>query len=682
MHQATNPTRTANNPTLQPETRTEGSLDRSAEASLSGNRLPPVTPNNAPMLQRAVGNRAVAHMLMRQASPGPAAASFPPTKPAALQRKPVPEENRDTQAADSMEMDSGISQQSEHAQPAGLTPGRPLIQRALQPFPTQYKDQAVLDKYRGPIERISQEIDRIVTQARDEAIQWHSFDGHPSPHLKNWFAIANAYLNNPETEPDLIHARFGYAIETLACQAIGDFAGLTVNMQVAEGHTRPDIVVFDGDLQVAWIDITSSQSVGHILKKDGAGWKKRPFVFEVLYDPLNPQEILEATSDGYYKEYGQFMAAEQQIEWTEKQKKQAELKNKFTTFQSNQGWKGTGGNSKNKREETQTFFLEQFPDEDEEVKTVDRFDDMSFTRGALKYLKIADGPFGFNRGGVSTSNAAVKSLIEQEAEAAIQEGQAQLAAEKNQEILQQLAPYFHIPAVASYADSLIEGLPDRERAKTGMLLKQALEDYHGLDELRDLIKQDMPQQDDWRVQQVLATIDEVQAAFPEIAIFSRLGDWRRKVKPVHKQARLVYSILEMQSVFLEYAKAKTYTMFNWPREVGRIVTTLSEFPADDRIVAAAAQWMTDNPVTTTQFQEEVKLNEEVPDTSAMGGFGGFPGFTGSHDAGGLGSLGGHVDPTLSTNPQPTYNFANFHTFGTPTAGLNNQSGSKIDEEFS
>ncbi|MCD1257434.1 hypothetical protein B5M42_001105 [Paenibacillus athensensis] len=666
MHQAASSSRFANHTAPQPERQSESVAEVAGESAFSGNRMPVVTPGNAAVLQRAVGNRAVADMLQQQSPVAKGPASEPHRSKPALQRK----------SADDGHHAESMSANNARTKAVTWAHGRQQIQRVLRPFDTEYKDVEKIAAYRDRITRFAAEVDRFVTQAREESVQWHSFDGNPNAHLQNWFAIADAYLRDPDTQPDLIHARFGYAIETLACQRIGNFEGLTVEMQYAEGHTRPDIVVFDGDFQVAWLDITSSQSAGHIQGKSGAGWKKRPFVYEILYNPLNMQEILEATNDDYYVEYGQFMKAEHHIELEERQKKQEEFRGKFTDFQTTQGWNDTSGNSLNKRTATQNFLFSQFPaEEDEEVKSTDRFKKMPSARGALNYLQINDGPFGFNRGDVSSNSSAIKALIDQEAAPSIEHRKTELVANKNKELMDQLKHFEHIPLVQSFMDRLLDGWADRDTAKTGMLLKQALEDLNGLNDLQNDVRQLIQQQGDWRVKQVLDTIEEIRGAFPTQAIFSDLGDWRRKVKLVHKRARLVYSILEMQLTFIHYMKAKKYNMFNWPREVGRIATVLSdEFPQDESIVKAAQQWMAQNPVQSGPVDEEVKMNEEPPrdiQPEDFGGAGGLGGFGGLVNAGGFGDLGQNLNPTVLNGPQPGH-YPHVDLGGTQRMGINEE----------
>ncbi|MEO1051222.1 MAG: hypothetical protein AAFX87_11375 [Bacteroidota bacterium] len=92
-------------------------------------------------------------------------------------------------------------------------------------------------------------------------------------------------------------ARYGYAIESLACSKAGALTaalpvGCSYQLQASRGMTRPDIVVRHvTDGEIAWLDITSSGSKGHIDRKTGSGWQTKKYVAEILYDPLNPSDI-------------------------------------------------------------------------------------------------------------------------------------------------------------------------------------------------------------------------------------------------------------------------------------------------------------------------------------------------------------------------------------------------------
>lgn len=111
-------------------------------------------------------------------------------------------------------------------------------------------------------------------------------DGHTKKWVGDWQKVLDG-------EPaSLLSASFGYVIETLVSHSSspfrpGDPTGCTVLTQVVHGGTRPDLVLWKDDVEeeIAWLDITASNSADHIFDKDG--WEDRVGIFaEVTYDSL------------------------------------------------------------------------------------------------------------------------------------------------------------------------------------------------------------------------------------------------------------------------------------------------------------------------------------------------------------------------------------------------------------
>jgi hypothetical protein len=109
-------------------------------------------------------------------------------------------------------------------------------------------------------------------------------------------------LNDPDDVAEVTAAqrfgpaRYGYAVESLACGSAGLSAALPVGcsyqLQATRGMTRPDIVVTHAtDGEIGWFDITSHASIGHIDRKTGNGWRTRPYVAEITYPVLDPTQI-------------------------------------------------------------------------------------------------------------------------------------------------------------------------------------------------------------------------------------------------------------------------------------------------------------------------------------------------------------------------------------------------------
>jgi hypothetical protein len=92
------------------------------------------------------------------------------------------------------------------------------------------------------------------------------------------------------------YARYGYAVESLACKRGAIEAALparcSFRLQDSRGSTRPDIVVrHEVDGELAWFDITSAGSIGHIDLKTGSGWKTRRYVAEITYPVLDATKV-------------------------------------------------------------------------------------------------------------------------------------------------------------------------------------------------------------------------------------------------------------------------------------------------------------------------------------------------------------------------------------------------------
>ncbi len=87
-------------------------------------------------------------------------------------------------------------------------------------------------------------------------------------------------------------ARYGYAVEAYANTLIPNCqgslpAGYGIIIQGGRGMTRPDIIVTDAaGTEVGWFDITSDNSLGHIDRKTGSGWRTKPYVAEITYPAL------------------------------------------------------------------------------------------------------------------------------------------------------------------------------------------------------------------------------------------------------------------------------------------------------------------------------------------------------------------------------------------------------------
>jgi hypothetical protein len=117
------------------------------------------------------------------------------------------------------------------------------------------------------------------------------------------FASKLVETGNPEdafTQEPFIYAAFGYAVESLtnwqiATGALNDVlpAHTKPRLQATRGHTRPDLVIVNETLggDLAWFDITASNSETHINGKTGSGWSTHGWVAEVTYPSLTEETL-------------------------------------------------------------------------------------------------------------------------------------------------------------------------------------------------------------------------------------------------------------------------------------------------------------------------------------------------------------------------------------------------------
>lgn len=143
-----------------------------------------------------------------------------------------------------------------------------------------------------------QTIFSIMIRAADTAYNQSALQTS-NPKQNNWFTAIEAYFSGQTVL--FMNAIYGYAVEELvniqlSSPAYNRLYSYRVLLQVTHGSTRPDIVLKDRyDREVAWLDITSENSVGHISGKVGSGWQTTPFVAELLYPVLDLTKL--RTSD-------------------------------------------------------------------------------------------------------------------------------------------------------------------------------------------------------------------------------------------------------------------------------------------------------------------------------------------------------------------------------------------------
>ncbi|MCR2807076.1 eCIS core domain-containing protein [Paenibacillus soyae] len=505
------------------------------------------------------------------------------------------EREADEMGSRALQLGEGASDDISSVQPERIgsaTKADAAVQRRVKPYDTNFSDPSVVAKYKDQMKQLVDFINQRVLQARKDAVAWQTYVATNNKHLALWYQSASSFVQNPVNEPKLIHARFGYAIETLACAGLaGSHGGLHIDLQVASGHTRPDIVVSDGVQELAWIDITSEKSKKHILGKDGSGWRRRPFVYEVLYDQLELKELLAATNDNFYNEYGAFVADEHQIEYDETERIRNEKRDEFIEFRDSKGWETSTGNATNKKGETRDFLFSMTGSEDLYVE--DYHSNLKQTKGALHYFGLNAGPFGFKGAKEKEESSAAKEYVRRLAEPEIEQRKNTLAATKNMELAVFFRQYEnHFLAAQLFNDEAEMITPDRDLVKTGMALKAAIMDFIGMEKLYLFAKTMLA--DEPRVKLLLQNAEMVRSRFLGELDFEKIMAWRSQVNQLYQQATLLRKIQPAQRQFIQYADKK-YNFFSRPREVSDILTEFSKDLPNEAVIEAAGRWMAGNP---------------------------------------------------------------------------------------
>lgn len=112
-------------------------------------------------------------------------------------------------------------------------------------------------------------------------------DGYTKKWVRDW----KKYMRNEKV--DLFAASFGYAVESLASNPYLPAApgGYDIEIQRPREGTRPDVILIKDGIDVAWLDITASESEGHIWQKGPPFWRDQKHAAEIVYPSLTEGEI-------------------------------------------------------------------------------------------------------------------------------------------------------------------------------------------------------------------------------------------------------------------------------------------------------------------------------------------------------------------------------------------------------
>ena len=471
---------------------------------------------------------------------------------------------------------------------AALTDGAP-VQRIIPPvvYPTRYPLDGALRVHADAVGTAVDTLNQRVDDAHTQALNWTTLGNVNSRLVNQWYQTAGAYAGNPDVEPSLVHARFGYAIESLACQGLNNtrVGGLTVRTQVGHGHTRPDVVLEAAGDEVAWIDITSEGSVGHILGKEGSLWGTRPFVRELIYPRLELRSILNRTADPYFAEYGELIARERQAELDVKNARREELFRKFTQLSESNDWTTGTGNAAAKRRTTRDFFIAEAADEGVEEESRS----MIMTKGALVELGINPGPFGFS-GGDRQSNARLNEVVDAASADEIALRQTQLHSRTTLRVLGELSG-------TPVDDRRLQELREtfwvdpgaRSTALAAIALKGVIEDLNRLEAVDNYVEAHLPE-DNAMVQRFQHEL-EAQLTGPDVYQHDRIRTWRATTTQLVNRGRVLADVLHAVDALGRYEAHNGIHFLNRPAALTQLYQRLSAYPPDATAAADALRWI-------------------------------------------------------------------------------------------
>lgn len=274
------------------------------------------------------------------------------------------------------------------------------------------RDEEERAKHSGVITNIVDTIVSVVEQARQQSVQWSDLESRTdSGHLQQWYSVAQDYCEDQNNLPSYFWANFGYAVETLACEALSayNFSDYDIVYQVTHGHTRPDIVISHNYEEIAWIDVTSDGSETHITDKSGSGWETKLFVYEVLYDSLDPMEIMSSSNNPYFSEYGEYLTDKRSIFAREKAYVKENWGKKLSEYRKEHLRGNLRGGMKKREQLTTTFFTDLMGEDLNGVRNK-----RQAIKGGLQELGGSYAEHGFKS--VKINSSYIKRSIEREAQ--------------------------------------------------------------------------------------------------------------------------------------------------------------------------------------------------------------------------------------------------------------------------
>ncbi len=167
----------------------------------------------------------------------------------------------------------------------------PSVQLQLEN--TAYNNPQILNPHKSAVEQYAQDLSKAVESARDMIMTKYfvhvpAVDGYMQKFLDNFDTSTNKFIDGAA-----MPRQAGYWIESYVTKIAATKAGggLDVILQAKRGNSRPDVVLQFMGKDVAWLDITSTVSEGHIFDKNSEGWFGTPYVTEVTYKGLKLNEL-------------------------------------------------------------------------------------------------------------------------------------------------------------------------------------------------------------------------------------------------------------------------------------------------------------------------------------------------------------------------------------------------------
>jgi hypothetical protein len=463
------------------------------------------------------------------------------------------------------------------------------LQLQKKHFPTRPDTDPVVARHKNAVDQVVDHVESRVDHARGLALNWHALNVEDTGYLGLWARTAKVYFENPKVVPEFIHARFGYAIETLACGDLpSQHAGLSVNFQVSTGHTRPDIVLTHPvDGVVAWLDITSRDSADHILGKDGAGWRTKPFVYEVFYTPLALPEILTGLQDPVYRAWGEYLSTKNEVTHEKEEEKRVGLRNELLKLQEANTWTTGLSDAAEKKRATQSLLEGLGMD-------LGRANQQA-TRGALAVADINDGPFGYNVGGTKTDSSVAKAFIKAQAAPEIEEQHAQIEQNYLEFYQDIIAGHQNLPLIGVFYEYLSSDAPNK--IEGGTAVAATVQEYDELKTSWGSIQENR----DFRATVLAGQIAELTKQLPRTVDFKTLQAWSNESVALRNKVTILITVLEEQQQFLNYLSQKygAQAFFSRTREEHNLVDALSQPPMDTTAASTARRYREDHPVAIT-----------------------------------------------------------------------------------